>query len=88
MSLKNDLISLNLGVLEQNCLWNCFINSNTVSFFYLPPTSSHHHPLQVKNCNCDSQLVVDKDYNGKLRLEIVKNRFHLKVSVSVARQNV
>ena len=40
-------------------------------FFNFPPTSSHLHPLQVENCDSNSRLVVDKDDNGKLRLEKV-----------------
>ena len=34
-------------------------------FFILSPTSSHLYPLQVKNCDSNSRLVVDKDDNGK-----------------------
>ena len=36
-------------------------------------TSNHLHPLQVKNCDSNSRLVVDEDYNGKFRLERVKS---------------
>ena len=43
-----------------------------VIFFNLSPTSSHLHPLQVKNCNSNSWLVVDEDDNGEFRLERVK----------------
>ena len=38
-------------------------------FFNLPPTSSHLHPLQVRNCDSILRLVVDEDDNGKFRLE-------------------
>ena len=43
-------------------------------FFNFQPTSTHLHPLQVENCDSNSRLVVDKDGNGKLRLERVKLR--------------
>ena len=39
------------------------------NFLDFSPTSSHLHPLQVENCNSNSRLVVDKDDNGKFRLE-------------------
>ena len=39
----------------------------------MPPTSSHFHPLQVKNCDSNSRLVVDEDDNGKFRLERLIN---------------
>ena len=41
-------------------------------FFNFSPTSSHFHPLQVKNCDSNSRLVVDEDDNGEFRLEWVK----------------
>ena len=41
-------------------------------FFNFSPTSNHLHPLQVKNCDSNSRLVVDEDDNGKFRLERVK----------------
>ena len=34
----------------------------TITIIYLPPTSSNLHPLQVKNCDSNSRLVVDEDY--------------------------
>ena len=46
----------------------------TASFFYLPPTSSHFHPLQAVNCESNSRLVLDEDDNGKFRLHRVKRR--------------
>ena len=42
-----------------------------IFFFHLPPTSNHLHSLQVENCDCNSRLVVNEDYNGKFRLEKV-----------------
>ena len=42
-----------------------------VIFFIFSPTSNHLHPLQVENCDSNSRLVVDKDDNGKFRLEMV-----------------
>ena len=41
-------------------------------FFAFSPTSNHLHSLQVENCDSNSRLVVNKDDNGKLRLERVK----------------
>ena len=61
-SLKNDLISWNLLVLKRKFSRNCFKNNST--FFHLSSTSSHFHPLQVENCNSNSRLVVDENYNG------------------------
>ena len=42
-----------------------------VIFFTFSPTSNHLHPLQVENCDSNSQLVVDEDDNGKFRLQKV-----------------
>ena len=42
------------------------------SFFNFSPTSSHHHPLQVENCDSNSRLVVDENDYGKFRLQRVK----------------
>ena len=41
-------------------------------FFNFSPTSSHFHPLQVKNCDSNSWLVGDEDDNGKISLERVE----------------
>ena len=41
-------------------------------FFNFSPKSNHLHPLQVENCDSNSQLVVDEDDNGKFRLERAK----------------
>ena len=38
-------------------------------FVNFSPTSNHHHPLQVENCDSNSRLVVDEDDHGKFRLE-------------------
>ena len=43
-------------------------------FINFSPTLNHLHPLQVKNCDSISRLVVDEDDNGKLRLERVKDK--------------
>ena len=40
--------------------------------FTFSPTSNHLYPLQVENCDSNSRLVVNKDDNGKFRLEMVK----------------
>ena len=32
-------------------------------------TSSHYYPVQVKNCDSNSRLVVDEDDNGKFRFD-------------------
>ena len=37
----------------------------TIFFFHLPPTTSHLHPLQVKNCDNNSGLLVDEEDYGK-----------------------
>ena len=60
---------LQLMVLERQFSWNCLKNN---TFFQLSPTVSHHHPLQVENCDSNSRLVVDEDDNGKFRIETVK----------------
>ena len=62
---KKNLIFPNLRVLERQFSWNCFNNNDFI--FHLPPTTSHLHPLQVKNCDSNSRLVVDEDDNGKFR---------------------
>ena len=38
-------------------------------FFNFSPTSNHLHPLQVENCDSNSQLVVDEDDNVKSGLK-------------------
>ena len=35
-----------------------------VIFFNLSPTSNNLHPLQVKNCDSNSRIVMDEDDNG------------------------
>ena len=40
--------------------------------FNFSTSLNHLHPLQVKNCDSNSRLVVDEDDYGKLRLERVK----------------
>ena len=72
MSLKTDLIFLQLGVLEWKFLRNWF--QYLPIFVNFSPTSNHLYPLQVENCDSNSQLVVDEDDNGKLGLERVKLR--------------
>ena len=42
-------------------------------FLRFSPTSSHLNPLQIENCDSNSRLVVNKDDNGKLRLQRVKD---------------
>ena len=46
------------------------------------PILNHLHPLQVKNCDSNSRLVVDEDDNGKLRLERV-NLCDAELSISI-----
>ena len=41
-------------------------------FFTFPPTSNHLHPLQVNNCDSNSQLVMDEDDNVKSGLKGLK----------------
>ena len=59
-----------------------------VIFQNFSPTLSHLHPLQVKNCGSNSQLVVDKDYNGKFRLERVKLLHFITCSSPVHRSHL
>ena len=40
-------------------------NNNNI-FFYLQPTASHLHPLQVDNCDSNSQVVVDEDLHSRI----------------------
>ena len=47
------------------------VNQYMAIFFNFSPTISHLHPLQVKNYDSNSRLVVDQDDNGKFRLERV-----------------
>ena len=42
-----------------------------VIFFNFSLTLNYFHPLQVKNCDSNSRLVVDEDDNGKFRPERV-----------------
>ena len=67
--MKNDLISSNLRGFRSQMFMGCVLI--IAIFFHLPPTSSHLHPLQVENCDSNSRLVVDEDYNGKFRFERV-----------------
>ena len=46
--------------MEQYCLY---------MFFNLLFTSTHLRPLQVANCDSNSRLVVDEDYNGNSGLK-------------------
>ena len=47
-------------------------------FSTFSPTSSHLHPLQVENCDSNSQLVVDEDDHGKFRLKRVNGDDNVK----------
>ena len=43
----------------------------TIAFFPLSTTSSHLHPLLIKNCHSNSRLEVEVDYyNSKFELEM------------------
>ena len=59
-----------LGVLELKKSMKLVYQYMTI-FFNFSPTSNHLYPLQAENCDSNSRLVVDEDYNGKLRLERV-----------------
>ena len=61
---------LHLGDSELKCSWNCYNNGN-IYLFHLSHNLNHFHPLQVENYDSNSLLVVDEDYNGKFRLELV-----------------
>ena len=65
-SLENDLFFLHLAVLERKL--SKIINNNSI-YSHWTPTSSHLYPLQVEKCHSVSQLVVDKDDEGKCRLK-------------------
>ena len=51
-------------------------------FFNFSPTLNHLHPLQVKNCDSNSRLVVDEDNNSKFRLERVEPMFYTFMDVT------
>ena len=71
--LKTDLISLQLGVLERMFPSDWFTNTWQFSLLFHPHQIIYTvHPLQVDNCDSNSQLAVDVDDNGKFRLERVK----------------
>ena len=63
-SLKKDLIFLQQRVWKREIFLK-LIYQYMVIFFNFSPTSNHLHPLQVKNCDSNSRLVVDEDDNGK-----------------------
>ena len=44
-----------------------------------PPTSNHFHPLQVENCDSNSQLVVDEDDDGKFGVICFNSRLNTKI---------
>ena len=67
-------MSHNLNFLQQKVLewkfpWSSF--TNTWQFCLISHLLQIIHPLQVENCDSNSRLVVDKDDNGKFRLERV-----------------
>ena len=45
--------------------------------FNLSPTYSHLHPLQVKNCDSNSRLVVDEDENLNSGLKGLLKRWNI-----------
>ena len=67
-SLKTDLIFLQAWVLERKFPWNWFTNIWKFSLIFKPHQIIFIH---YKNCVSNSRLVVDKDDNGKFRLERV-----------------
>ena len=69
--LKTDLIFLQLGVLEAKISLK-LVYQYLAIFFIFPPALNHLHPLQVENCDSNSQLVVDEDDCDKFRLDRVK----------------
>ena len=54
-------------IMRRLCTHFLTVLLRSVSSFYLSPTSSHRHPLQVENCNSNSRFVVDEDDNAKFR---------------------
>ena len=68
ISLKTDLIFLQLGGFRMNISMKMVYRYVTI-FFTFSPTSNHIHPLQVENCDSNSRLVVDEDGNVKSGLK-------------------
>ena len=79
-SLKTYLILLLLRGFKNKIFMKLFYLYIAISSNF-QPASSHLHPLQVKNCDKNSRLVVDKDDNGKLRLERVKREVIVRLNV-------
>ena len=48
------------------------MKQNIEIVFILSPASSHLQPLQVENCDSNSQLVVDESDNGSFTFERVE----------------
>ena len=63
-----------------------------VIFFNFSFTSSHLHPLQVKNYDSNMRLEEDEDDNGKFGLERVKkqscNKVEIKIYIYTVREKV
>ena len=49
------------------------VTNTYMQYAIFQTTSNHLHPLQVENCDSNSRRVVDKDDNGKFRLERIKS---------------
>ena len=52
-----------------------------IFFFNFQTTSNHLYALQVENCERNSRLVVDEDYNGKFRLERVRGSNRVDIEI-------
>ena len=48
-------------------------------------TSNHLHPLQVENCDSNSRLVVDEDYNVKSGLKGLRGECDISTHVTAHR---
>ena len=49
----------------------------TAVFINFLPTFNDFYPIQVENCDSNSRLVLDENYNDKFRFERVKACFQL-----------
>ena len=65
-SIKTDLIFLGLGFSKRKFLWNCYQYMRI--FLNLSPTSSHRHPLQIRNCDMMKMTMVNSGLRGLNKL--------------------
>ena len=82
---ESRLISLQLRSFRRKIPTKLFYQhmAKLAIFCIFSPTLSHLYPLHVENCDSNTRLVVDKDDNGKFRLERVKEELH-EISIDLA----